>query len=270
MLACSPCMILIVANLPCLSRQSPLSEVPIQSVPSASAWSASTKSLPSPSCFLNCFNAPSFRQPSPPPNMPNQTVPSGDSTIARTSGKANCSFPANQVSLPASKRCKPTVVPIHTSPFFPSYKATTGAVIRLNSPGDSNRSPTLTISPPPHVPTKSSCRRVSNTDHTKRLARPLVSVKLVQRSPWKWYKPAPSVPIQASPSGLTTNDNAARPCHASGGLSILTFRGRNTSRPPPVPIQIFPSWSSQIDRTQSWERPLVREKCAGSPPGVSK
>src|ERR1035437_8914757 len=45
MLACSPCLILIVANLPRLNRQSPLSEVPIQSVPSASAWSASTKSL---------------------------------------------------------------------------------------------------------------------------------------------------------------------------------------------------------------------------------
>src|ERR1019366_2454061 len=153
--ASSPCWLLIVPNFPCLKRQSPLSEVPIHSVPSASACSASIKSLLSPSSFLYCFNAPCLKQPSPPPNMPNQSVPSGDSAIARTSGKANCSFPANQVSLPASKRCKPTVVPIHTSPCFPSYKATTGAVIRPNSPGDSNRSPTLTISPPPHVPTKS-------------------------------------------------------------------------------------------------------------------
>src|SRR6266853_1593088 len=135
-----------------------------------------TKSLPIPSCFRYCRSVSPRSEPKPPPDMPNQIVPSEPSVIARTSGNASRSFPANQVTRSSLDRYRPVVVPIHISPPRPWYNETTGALIVPRSPGDPKRSPVLTTSPPPQVPTNRFFSLVSRTDQTKRFDTPLVSV----------------------------------------------------------------------------------------------
>ena len=53
------------------------------------------------------------------------------------------------------------------------YEGRQGAVTVDRAAGTSNRSPCLCINPPPHVPTNRLLDRVSRTDQTNRLDKPL-------------------------------------------------------------------------------------------------